>query len=83
MSKILKFLKKILNIQIFLKFFFFLLQPTIYFENPKLKVFQLVFAILSVFFVKIDFFLTRSNLFFNEKKSSTTKFLDKIQKKFG
>jgi hypothetical protein len=52
MSKNLKILKKILNIQIFLKF----LQTTIYFKNPKLQVFQLDFAILSVFFVKIDFF---------------------------
>jgi hypothetical protein len=56
MSKNLKILKKTLNIQIFLKIFFFLLQPTIYFKNPTLQVFQLVFAILSVFFVKIDFF---------------------------
>jgi hypothetical protein len=55
MLKNLKILKKILNMQVFLKFFFFLLQPTIYFKNPKLQVFQLVFAILSVFFEKIDF----------------------------
>jgi hypothetical protein len=28
------------------------LQPTLYFKNPKLQVFWLVFAILSAFFVK-------------------------------
>jgi hypothetical protein len=66
MSKNFKILKKILNIQIFLKNFFFLLQPTIYFENPKLQVFWLVLAILSAFFVTIDFFSTRFKLFFNE-----------------
>jgi hypothetical protein len=32
------------------------LQPSIYFKNPKLQVFQLVFAILSLFFVKNNFF---------------------------
>jgi hypothetical protein len=38
----------------FFKIFLFLLQPTIYFLNPILQVFMLVFAILSDF----KFFLT-------------------------
>jgi hypothetical protein len=46
---------KILKFFFCFNFQFFFLQRTIYFKNPKLQVIWLVFAILSAFFVKIDF----------------------------